>query len=312
MGINKHSLERAGLCKVDGGEIGYRAYYPHIEKYNQRAPIVLIHGGPGGSHIGMYDALHGLADTRPLIGYDQLGSYLSPAQITPSLMRVERFAEEPRYLLDHLNVDKAVLLGHSWGGVIIGEFALKHPDRVAGLIFSAPLLSTKRWVDDCNKLLSDLPPEMQKTIRECEANGTTDSPEYKAADAFFGKRHFYRAAHKPAIVKANAKRSNREIYGKMWGPSEFTHTGILGDYDVFPRLHKIAAPTLFICGEYDTATPETMRDAQALVKGADLHVVPNAGHACITDGHKDYMKAVKGFLTTRVDAPTAKSPAPKI
>ncbi|MAH05187.1 MAG: hypothetical protein CL561_06495 [Alphaproteobacteria bacterium] len=312
MAINKHSLERAGMCKVDGGEVGYRYYEPHNEAYKKRAPLMLIHGGPGGSHIGMYDALNKLADTRPVIGYDQLGSYLSPAKVTTSLMQVERFAEEPRYLLDHLNVDKAVLLGHSWGGVIIGEFALKYPDRVAGLVFSAPLLSTQRWVDDCNGLLAQLPLEMQKTIRECEANGTTDSDAYKAADEFFGKRHFCRASRKPSSVAASAKRSNREIYNKMWGPSEFTHSGTLGDYDLFPRLNQITAPTMFICGEYDTATPATMKDAQAEVQGAKLHVVPNAGHACITDGYKNYTTALKSFLKDDVDAQAAKPPAPKL
>ena len=310
MALNKHSLEKAGKIKVDGGSVGYRYYEPHNEGFKSRAPLMLVHGGPGGSHIGMYDAIHAIADTRPMIGYDQLGSYLSPAKVTPDLMQVERFAEEPRYILDSLGVDKAVLLGHSWGGVVIGEFALKYPDRIAGLIFSAPLISTKRWVDDCNHLLSQLPEDMQRTIRECEQNGTTDSPEYQAADEFFGKRHFCRAARTPSSVIANGKRSNREIYNKMWGPSEFTHSGTLSDVDLFPRLHELKTPTLVICGEYDTATPAYMKEVQGEIEGARLHVVADAGHAVMSDGNKDYIKAVKTFLKEDVDQKAKLAPKP--
>lgn len=305
MAIKKHSLEKAGKIAVDGGEVGYRYYVPHNEKFKNRAPLVLVHGGPGGSHIGMYDALHDIADSRPILGYDQLGSYLSPAKMSADLMAVERFAQEPLHLLDALGIEKAVLLGHSWGGVIIGEFALNHPDRVAGLIFSAPLISTQRWVEDCNKLLAQLPPEMQKTIRECEKNGTTDSPEYQAADTFFGKRHFSRAARTPSAVIANGKRSNRELYNAMWGPSEFTHSGTLSDVDLFPRLKNITAPTQIICGEYDTATPSYMKEVQGQITGAQLYVVPNAGHAVISDGNKDYIRTVKGFLSNKIDMKTA-------
>jgi proline iminopeptidase len=315
MAMNKYSLEKSGTVAVDGGDIGYRYYEPHNPKYKKRAPVVLIHGGPGGSHIGMFDALSALAETRPVIGYDQLGSYLSPAKIDDDLIKVARFTEEPRYLLDALGVEKAVLLGHSWGGVIISEFALKYPDRVAGLIYSSPLISTQRWVDDCNGLLAQLPPEMQKTIRECEAAGTTDSQAYKDADNYFGKRHFSRAAKPASLVGASGKRSNRDIYNAMWGPSEFTHSGTLGQLDLFPRLKELTAPTLIVCGEYDTATPAYMQEVQGEIKGARLSVIKDAGHAVFSDGNKAYLQAIKSYLKEEVDRrvrPSVKTCSPKL
>jgi proline-specific peptidase len=314
MTMNKYSLEKSGTVAVDGGDIGYRYYEPHNPKYKNRAPVVLVHGGPGGCHMGMFDALSALAETRPVIGYDQLGSHLSPAKIDNDLMKVERFTEEPRYLLDALGIEKAVLLGHSWGGVIISEFALKYPNRVAGLIYSSPLISTQRWVDDCNALLAQLPPEMQKTIRECEANNTTDSQAYKGADSYFGKRHFSRAAKPASLVGANGKRSNRELYNSMWGPSEFTHSGTLGQLDLFPRLKELTAPTLIVCGEYDTATPTYMQEVQGEINGARLSVIKDAGHAVYTDGNKAYLQAVRSYLKDRVDCkarPSVKVNSPK-
>ena len=50
------------------------------------------------------------------------------------------------------------------------------------------------------------------------------------------------------------------VYGHMWGPSEFTATGTLQDYDRSDRLGEITIPTLFTTGRYDEARPVTVRN----------------------------------------------------
>ena len=75
MGINRHSLEAVKTVSVEGGSIELRLYRPHCIQAAERSPLLLTHGGPGGSSVGLYDALHPLADERPTIFYDQLGSF---------------------------------------------------------------------------------------------------------------------------------------------------------------------------------------------------------------------------------------------
>jgi len=311
MGLNKHSLEKTGQVAVEGGTITYRYYEPHNPEAAKRTPLIAIHGGPGGSHAGMYDALHELADTRPVIFYDQLGSHFSPAEMTPELMRVPRFVDELKCLVDALGIEKADLLGHSWGGTIAALFAMDNPDRVEKLILSAPLLSTPRWIADCNKLLDKFPQEIIDTMRRCEADGTTGSPEYEAADEIFSKQHYCRTDPAPEAVAKHRSKTNKLVYGTMWGPSEFTSLGTLRDLDIWPRLHEIATPTLLICGEYDTATPATMKDAQAEIAGAKVVVIPDAAHGIYVDNNAAYIKAVNDFLASEA-APAAKPafPAP--
>jgi proline iminopeptidase len=87
----------------------------------------------------------------------------------------------------------------------------------------------------------------------------------------------------------------------MWGPSEFTHTGTLGDLNLFPKLKNIKVPTMIITGEYDTATPSYMYEVQKQIKDSEVHIVPNAGHGSFYDDNKFYLKAVKQFLNRRFD-----------
>ncbi|MDD5586399.1 MAG: proline iminopeptidase-family hydrolase [Alphaproteobacteria bacterium] len=298
MTIMRHSLEKSGEVSVEGGNIHYRYYEPHDLEKTGRTPIVVVHGGPGASHVMMYDALCALADERPALFYDQLGSYFSPAEVTQDLMRVDRFADEILRLLDALNLKKAVLLGHSWGAAVIAAFALQYCERVEGLILSCPFLSTKRWIDDCNELLKALPADAQAAIHRCEAEGTTDSEEYKAADKLFFARYMCRLEKMPDLWAKHSKQWNPNIYNAMWGPSEFTCMGLLKDFDLFPRLPEIKVPTAIICGEFDTATPKTMKIVQSLINGSTLKVIPGSGHLAFLDGNEAYVAAVLETLAS--------------
>lgn len=300
------------MAPVPGGAVHYRCYEPADAAAARRTPLVMIHGGPGGSHGNMHAALHLLAEQRPLIFYDQLGSHFSPAIMTPDLMTVGRFASELPSLLDHLHLEKAAILGHSWGGTVALECALACPQRSAALILSSPLIGTARWTADCAKLLARLPGQYADIVKTCEENGATDSPEYAAADAAFSDRHFCRTTPLPDSLAKDLKKTNRLVYAAMWGPSEFSCKGSLRDIDYFPRLRDIAAPALLICGEYDMATPETMAQAQAMMKNARLSVLPGAGHVPYYDANDAYRTAVSSFLSTLENpAPQPKAaPAP--
>lgn len=291
-----HTLMKTGFVPVTGGQIHYRCYEPHDLEKTAKTPVLMIHGGPGACHALMYDCLAQMADERICLYYDQLGSHFSPAEMTPEWMTVERYADEITRLLDAAGYEKVILFGHSWGGALAAHYILKHPHRVAGLVLSCPLLSTARWIADCNRLLAALPQQMQDTIRQCEAAGTTDSAAYKEADAYFLSIHLVRSKDQGQLLAKHRGRLNGMIYNYMWGPSEFSCRGTLHNFDVFDRLGEIKVPTLLICGAYDTATPETMGEAQRLIAGSDLAIVPDSGHLAFVDNNEAYLAAVEAFM----------------
>jgi proline iminopeptidase len=94
------------------------------------------------------------------------------------------------------------------------------------------------------------------------------------------------------------------IYNYMQGPSEFTITGTLKDYNATPFLKSIKVPTLFTVGEVDEADPVTIRKQAAMLPGAKVAVIPNAAHMTSWDNPDAMVQAIRSFLAA-VDSSTA-------
>ena len=172
----------------------------------------------------------------------------------------------------------------------------KRPKGVRSLILASPCLSAKRWVEDAEKLIAELPQGTQETIRKNEEAGTTDSKEYKQAVFEYIKRHVCRLDPWPEKLKEAAAGTGIEVYRTMWGSSEFCPTGNLKDFDRTRDLHDIAQPTLIIVGEYDEATPEAAAWYKSLMPKASLVVIENGSHMAMWEETDAYIKALREFL----------------
>jgi len=185
IGISRESPQPGqGFIDVPGGPVWYS-----VAGDGPGIPLLVLHGGPGGRICG-YARLDALGNERPIVRYDQLGSGRSGRPDDLSLWNVERFVEELHVVRQQLGLGQMHLLGHSWGGSLAAAYVLeKGTDGIASVILSSPLLSTPLWVEDANYLRSLLPEDVQKTLTEHEAAGTTDSDEYQEASEVFYERH---------------------------------------------------------------------------------------------------------------------------
>lgn len=93
---------------------------------------------------------------------------------------------------------------------------------------------------------------------------------------------------------------NPDIYGYMWGPSEFTANGILRDYNRETELRGLNLPVLFTTGRYDEATPESLEHFHSLVPDSEIKIFENSAHMTMLDEPEAYTDAVRDFLN-RVD-----------
>jgi proline iminopeptidase len=82
----------------------------------------------------------------------------------------------------------------------------------------------------------------------------------------------------------------------MWGPTEFTATGTLLNFDRTGQLDEIEEPILFVAGQYDEARPETMYRYQQLAKNARVEIIPDAAHSTMVDQPEKLAEAINGFL----------------
>jgi len=280
---------REGFVQVPGGKVWYRI----SGEGTSGTPLIALHGGPGADHSCLA-VLEQLSDERPVVLYDQLGGGKSDRPKDKSLWTVERFVKELAAVRAGLQLNQAHILGHSWGTMLAAEYMLTaRPSGVRSLILSGPCFSSQKWIADQRAYLKQFPEAAQKIVNDAEAAGKYDSPAYqKAVDEFY-RRHFCRIDPWPVCLKNPV---NMDVYGYMWGPSEFTAIGTLKDFDCTARVHEIKAPVLFTCGRYDEASPQTTAYYQSLIPGSKMVVIDDASHMHMTERPAEYVRVVREFL----------------
>lgn len=272
---------------------------------NPKMKLLLLHGGPGASHeyFECFDSFLPEAGIEYYY-YDQLESAYSDQPSDTSLWNIDRFVEEVEQVRLALGLDKDnfFLLGHSWGGILGMEYALKYQDNMKGLIISNMMASIPDYVDYANNVLGpQLDSAVLAEIRELEDNEDYSNPRYtELIYEHYYPEHVLRMPMEqwPDPVNRGFANINMDMYVTMQGPSEF---GIVGDaklknWDRTADLSKIKVPTLSIGGAHDTMDPEHMKMiAESVQNGKYLHC-PTGSHFSMYDDQETYFKGLIEFI----------------
>ncbi|NEQ48686.1 MAG: proline iminopeptidase-family hydrolase [Leptolyngbya sp. SIO3F4] len=279
-----------GFVEVEGGKIWYG-----IMGQGEKPPLLCLHGGPGGTSRSFYH-LSEIAEERPVILFDQLGSGRSDHHQDTSLLKVEKFVEQVKAIQSELQLNEFYLVGSSWGTALALEYYTKYPEGVKGIIFNSPYFSTRIWTKDADILVANLPDSIQVAIQQADADSLFDTESYQAANRFFLSQHGRRNERIKHPYDTVAAYGSSFVYEYMWGPSEFTAKGTLKQYDNIENLKKVAVPTLFTTGEFDEARPETIETLSQLVPGSEFVVIPDAAHYSLNDNRPAVIEAMQAFL----------------
>jgi proline iminopeptidase len=258
-------------------------------------PLLALHGGPGLTHDYL-EPLAALADERPIVFYDQLGSGRSDRPADPGLWRIERFVDEVGAVRAALGLDRLHLFGHSWGAMLASDYLLTAPGGIVSRTLASPVLSAARYVADQAAYRRALPPAVEAVLTQHEEEGTTGSPEYEAAAEVYYRRHACRLDAPPEPLQRSFAGSNLDVYLTMWGPSEFYCTGNLQRYDRTARLAELGLPLLFTCGRYDQAAPTTVAAYQRELPGAALAIFEHSAHFPHLEEPDRYLAVLRAFL----------------
>ena len=140
--------------------LNYETYYRIVgEKNPKKAPLLLLHGGPGSTH-NYFELLDDIADRdqRQIIMYDQLGCGKSFLEGKPELWTKETWVEELIELRKHLNLEEIHLLGQSWGGmlaIIYGSDCA--PKGIKSMILSSTLPYNSVWEAEQKRRIGYMP-----------------------------------------------------------------------------------------------------------------------------------------------------------
>jgi proline iminopeptidase len=286
-----------GYLAVPGGRIWYR-----LTGSGAGTPVILLHGGPGYSSYYL-KPLEPLSTDRSVVRYDQLGAGKSDRTTDTTLFTIAHFVNELDSLRSHLGYARVHLVGHSWGTILAVEYYRAYPERVASLTLGSAALDIPSWERHARELVKTLPDSAQRAIRQREAEGKFDAPDYQAALGDFYGRYVWRHPVQ-SDLDSTLQTANLGIYYYMQGPSEFTITGTLKRYVATSFLPQIRVPILYTVGEFDEANPPTIRKFAALTPGARVVVLPGAAHMTTWDAPDAMLAAIRDFLRT-VDSTAA-------
>ena len=274
---------------------------------NPTKKVLLLHGGPGANHEYFQAAdSYFPKESIEYYYYDQLGSSFSDKPKDNSLWTIERFVDEVEQvrLGLGLNENNFIILGHSWGGILGIEYALKYQDKMKALIISNMVPSIPDYIKYANEVLAPkLDSIVLKKIREYESAEDYTNTEYLSLiEEYYYPKHVLRMPldQWPSPVTRSMAGLNYDIYLKMQGPSEFGVVGdaLLKDWDRKDDLKKLKIPVLTIGGKYDTMDPKQMEWMSSEVQNGSYLHCPNGSHWSMYDDQETYFNGVTKYINS--------------
>lgn len=277
-----------GFIEINGSEV----YYKTI---GEGEPLLIVHGGPVLDHSYLLPHIEPLAEDFKLVFYDQRAAGQSSIDVDPKTMSLDGFIEDIEQVRQQLNLGKVNLLGHSWGGMLAMNYAIKYDQNLNHLILSnasAPSVldaqqegllvaqkMTKRDQDKLNNLTSS---GLLRTEDPSEAINEMMMISYRV--------HMYDTANMDQLVLSIPKDF------MLRSQAYRTLNPDLANYDLYDQLRQVSSPTLVLFGESEPAVQLHANRMTGAFQNGELFVVQGAGHFPFIESNLDYITKIKSFL----------------
>lgn len=266
--------------------------------------LVLMHGGPGLDHTTL-SSLEPLADRFTLIFYDHRANGRSTGQT--SAMTWDNLTADAEALRYSLGFERWAVLGHSFGGQVAIEYALRYPDRVSRLLLLDTCGDVWWYEEGAARMLK------KRGYSDAIAagawrffNGDMRPEEARGLVMKFMRAYFYRFRLRDlphAMISGSRIRMRPEAMVHGFGT-------LMKEWNVMDRLGEIDIPTLVLGGRFDFIFPPEHQAILAdRIPDSRLEIIEGAGHLAHAERAEEVIDIVGGFLTTRQGLKAATAPA---
>lgn len=263
-----------------------------VEVIGKGYPIVLMHGGPGVDHTTMLP-FRSLADQFTLVLYDHRCNGRSVGAEVQS-MTWENLTADADTLRQSLGFERWVVLGHSFGGMVALEFALRYPQSLSHLVLLDTCGDTW-WVQKNAPRILAKRGYNKSTVETAEHfyNGEITPDEFmqsvrKLSTAYYHRLNPLQLARDIALGMRMKTRPEALIFG---------YSQLLKGWTVMDRLDEIKVPTLVMAGRNDFQFPPEHQAALAAgIPSARLEIIERAGHNSHSERPAEVIQALNNFL----------------
>lgn len=269
--VRKPPLPERQIAATPGGTISYR-------EAGQGPVLFLLHGMNGNSR-SWTQQLAAFSDSYRVIAWDAPGY----GQSDPVPPEADAYAAQAAHLLDHLNVEKAHVVGHSMGGVIAERFCARHLERAASLV-----LSGTHW----GNAVPEGTPLAAKYARRLQELEEMSAEEYGKVRA--GKMVPSSPSPSPDVLDELAG-----VASEMKREGLFNGGQMVEKTDNRPFLSTLKLPVLILTGSRDpVVTPQRSEAMMEYLPSARTVSLPDVGHAAYLEAPEAFNRAVREFLAT--------------
>lgn len=268
----------------------------HLE-VGKGLPCLVMHGGLGVDHSQFREGLDPLGDALRLVYYDHRGNGRSGRPPIETLT-LAQLAADADALRAHFGLEKVAVLGHSYGGCVALQYALRYPRRLSHLFLVG---TTAAW-DYTDEIIAEL------LRRAASAEVLTAFLDVAVDDAEFARGQKLVAASL-GFNAFDRERAERLFSSTVWSAAACARSReLMADCNVVPRLGEIEAPTLILAGRHDFFCPpsQAVRMHRG-IRGSEMVVFERSGHYPFVEEAEAFRDAVRGWLVRAVTPESRRS-----
>jgi proline iminopeptidase len=283
-----------GYISVENAELYYR-------QIGQGQPIIILHGGPDFDHNYLLPDMDHLSHSFRLIYYDQRGRGKSVANVQPEDVTIQSEVEDLESLREYFQLESVAVLGHSWGGLLALEYAIRYPNRVSYLILmnTAPASHDDYMMFQQERRKSAAADVEKLKALSSDAKYQEGDPETVAA---YYRIHFRatlrQAEHIERVIESLRLSFTKEgiLKAREIEDRLINETWLSSEYNLLPKLKRLSIPTLVIHGDYDFIPIECAAHIAQTIPGARFVVLSETGHFSYLESPNEVRKEIGDFF----------------